>query len=83
MGTKFAPPYACLTIGYLEEAMPFPKILREYLDEIHVCTYKITTLRYMDDSFIILPVNVNVGLFKTALNELNPAITFTMEEGKL
>ena len=83
MGTKFAPPYACLTMGYLEEAILFPKILRKYFDE-NLCLYiQNNYLRYMDDGFIILPVNINAEQFKTALNELHPAITFTMEEGKL
>ena len=27
MGTKFAPPYACLSVGYLEEAILFPHLL--------------------------------------------------------
>ena len=31
MGTKFAPPYACLTMGYLEETMLFPITLKEIL----------------------------------------------------
>ena len=31
-------------------------------------------------SGIILPVNINAEQFKTALNELHPAITFTVEE---
>ena len=27
MGTKFAPPYACLSVGYLEEIILFPRLL--------------------------------------------------------
>ena len=27
MGTKFAPPYACLSVGYLEETILFPRLL--------------------------------------------------------
>ena len=83
MGTKFAPPYACLTMSYLEEAILFPKILRKYFDENSCLYIQNNFLRYMEDGFIILPVNINAEQFKTALNELHPAITFTMEEGKL
>ena len=36
----------------------------------------------MDDGFIALPENINSEIFKNALNELLPAIEFTMEEGK-
>ena len=81
MGTKFAPPYACLTMGYLEEAILFPKILRKYFAENSCLYIQNNFLRYMDDGFIILPVNINAEQFKTALNELHPAITVTMEEG--
>ena len=27
MGKKFAPPYACLSVGYLEETILFPQLL--------------------------------------------------------
>ena len=27
IGTKFAPPYACLSVDYLEEAILFPRLL--------------------------------------------------------
>ena len=27
IGTKFAPPYACLSVGYLEETILFPRLL--------------------------------------------------------
>ena len=36
----------------------------------------------MDDGFIALPENISSEIFKNALNELHPAIKFTMEEGK-
>ena len=32
MGTIFAPPYACLVIGYLEETKLYPKLLPEHFD---------------------------------------------------
>ena len=82
MGTKFAPPYACLTMGYLEETILFPVTLKKYFNN-QSCDYiKHNYLRYMDDGFIALPENINSEIFKNALNELHPAIKFTMEEGK-
>ena len=29
-GTKFDPPYACLSVGYLEETILFPRLLPLY-----------------------------------------------------
>ena len=82
MGTKFAPPYACLTMGYLEETILFPITLKKYFDN-QSCDYiKHNYLRYMDDRYIALPENINSEIFKNALNKLHPAIKFTMEEGK-
>ena len=82
MGTKFAPPHACLTMGYLEETLLFPFILHKYFDT-QSCKYiQQNYLRYMDDGFIVLPENINPISVKAALNELHPAIKFTMETGK-
>ena len=82
MGTKFAPPYACLTMGYLEETLLFPFILHIYFDT-HSCNYiQQNYRRYMDNGFIVLPENINPLRLKAALNDLHPGIKFTMEKGK-
>ena len=82
MGTKFAPPYACLTMGYLEETILFPITFKKYFDN-QSCDYmKRNYLRYMDDGFIVLPNNIDSEIVKNALNELHPTIKFTMEEGR-
>ena len=82
MGTKFAPSYACLTVGFLEETKLFPTILREYFDE-ESCRYIETHFfRYMDDGFIALPLDLDPLKLKAALNDLNESIRFTMERGK-
>ena len=82
MGTKFAPSYACLTIGFLEETRLFPKILCKYFDE-DICKYiEKNYIRYMDDSFITLPKNIDPALLQSALNEMDPSIKFTMEKGR-
>ena len=83
MGTKFAPPYACLTIGYLEETRLFPKILKNYFTD-SICMYiKDNFFRYMDDGFIALAQNIDAIALKNALNDLHPSIKFTMETGKM
>ena len=79
MGTIVAPVYACLTIGYLEEVILFPIELPKIFPS-EICTiienyYK----RYMDDGFTPLPIEVDVGLFKSCLNNLNESIKFTVE----
>ena len=48
MGTKFAPSYACLTIGFLEETKLFPIILPKYFNH-ETCEYieVIITVKWM------------------------------------
>ena len=59
MGTKFAPPYACLTIAYLEETGLFPKTLKNYFTD-SICFYvEDNFLCYMDDGFIALAQNID------------------------
>ena len=82
MGTKFAPSYACLTIGFLEETKLFPIILPKYFNH-ETCKYiEDNYYRYMDDGFIALPKELNPNLLKDALNSLNDSIKFTMEAGR-
>lgn len=82
MGTKFAPSYACLTVGFLEETLLFPAVLPKYFSH-QICKYIETNyFRYMDDGFIALPEDLDPILLQQALNELNPSIKFTMEKGK-
>ena len=83
MGTKFAPPYACLTIGYLEETRLFPKILKNYFTDSTCLYIKDNFFRYMDDGFIALAQNIDAISLKNALNDLHPSIKFTMETGKM
>ena len=82
MGTKFAPAYACLTIGYLEETKLFPVILPKYFNADICCYIENNYFRYMDDGFIALPREIDPYLLKNALNELDESIKFTMELGQ-
>ena len=79
MGTKFAPPYACLTMGYLEETKLYPRLPLLYTPS--VCSMIIELfLRYIDDCFTPWPRSLDINTFKNALNELHPDIEFTMEK---
>ena len=82
MGTKFAPSYACLTVGFLEETKLFPIILPKYFNLETCKCIKDNYYRYMDDGFIALPNDLNPNLLKDTLNSLNDSIKFTMESGR-
>ena len=80
MGTKFAPPYACLTMGYLEETKLYPRLSRMFSPS--VCEMIIEFFRrYIDDCFQPWPRSANIDTFLNLLNDLHPDITFTMEKG--
>ena len=81
MATKFAPPYACLTVGYLEETKLFPEIPRHFCvssSELIIKWFK----RYIDDGFIVWPKKLDINLFISILNNLHSSIQFTIEAGK-
>ena len=59
MGTKCAPPYACLTIGYLEETKLFREELPKYFNQVECNLITELLKRYMDDGFIFRPLKLN------------------------
>ena len=81
MGTKMAPTYAILFMGFLEEKMY--SITKEiYNDDI---SSKITEnwIRYIDDCFIVWNTEFgSIDNFNAILNNLNPSIWFTMESDR-
>ena len=80
MGTKFAPPYACLTMGYLEETRLYPRL--PLLFSPSVCNMIIEFFRrYIDDCFQPWSRSADINTFFNLLNDLHPDITFTMEKG--
>ena len=83
MGTKCAPPYACLTIGYKEEESLFKEHLPNYfsLEEINII--KRIFKRYMDDGFLLWPSSFNFNDFCFCLNNLHPSIRFTFEKAEI
>ena len=52
MGTKCAPPYVCLSIGYQEETKLFTQELPKYFSNEMYLLIKEFFKRYMDDGFI-------------------------------
>ena len=81
MGASFAAFYACLTIGYLEETKLYPK-LAETFGEENMEILKETYRRFMDDGIVFLPAHIRKDTFLSILNEMHPAIEFTLEESE-
>ena len=79
MGTHFAPVYATLVIGYLEEELLYSKILDKYgndFKEYFIKNWK----RFLDDIFIIWPKSKDeLNNFNKLLNNLHTDLKFTME----
>ena len=82
MGTDFAPPYACLTMGFLEETKLEPQLRNHYTDA-EVSLILDYFLRYIDDGFIIWRSELDRKRFEEIMNNLHPSIKFTFESGEL
>ena len=52
MGTKFAPAYAILTLGFIEETILYPSILQRWGEQVQHY-FKANFWKYIDDCFII------------------------------
>ncbi|XP_062612861.1 uncharacterized protein LOC134274600 [Saccostrea cucullata] len=79
MGTKMAPTYATLTLGYLEEIM-YEKT-KQHFDEQTTGNIKSNWKRYLDDCFIIWnDSDANLEAFVNMMNDLDPDIKFTMDK---
>ena len=83
MGTKCAPRYACLTVGYLEETKLFTNELPKYFNESECKLLIELSKRYMDDCFIFWPLTLNFENFKACLNNMHPSINFTFEKPEI
>jgi hypothetical protein len=79
MGTKMAPTYATLTLGYLEELM-YQQINENFSEEFSE-NIKRHWKRYLDDCFIIWSNSDEyLATFHNILNNLDPDIHFTIEK---
>lgn len=81
MGTKVAPTYATLVLGYLEEKL-YSSVKEKFGQNIE-SFIRNSWKRYLDDCFIIWNKGEDklVDFFEI-LNHLNPSLKFTMESDK-
>ena len=82
VGTKFAPHYACLSVGYLEETILFPRLLPLHFTLTACKLIEEILKRFMNDSVVLWPKNANIDAFRKLLNELHASLKFTTEKGK-
>ena len=81
MGTKFAPPYACLAIRFLEETKLYNELAVRFSP--NYCDFIIKHFfRYMDDGIIPWPKVLDINIFENLLNNLDPKIEFTLDAAK-
>ena len=83
MGTKFAPPCACLTIGYQEETKLFTQELPKYFSYEECLLITEFSKRYMDDGFIFWSKHLDFNSFSICLNNLHREIKYTFEKAKV
>ena len=74
MRTKLTPSYACLSIGYLEETVLFPKLLSRHFSLQQCDHIERHFKRYMDDVFIPLDTSIDFEILMNGLNSLNSYI---------
>ena len=79
MGHVFAPPYACLVIGYLEEEILFKYVLHRHFEATDVQIIQLHFQRYMDDGSTFLPKSIKCDEFLCCLNSLQPSVEYTLE----
>ena len=78
MGTIFAPPYSCLSVGFLEETILYPVLLPSKFDP-DTCNFIIENFfRFMDDGNTLLPEEIDEDQFLALLNSMNQYIQFTI-----
>ena len=81
MGSKMAPPYANLSIGYLEETKLYPSLPQHFPADIVELIIE-WFLRYIDDGFILWPKGLLIETLLFLLNSLNPSIEWTLEKAR-
>ena len=77
LGTKCAPPYACLVLAYKEETKLFPIELPKFFSTEEIQIMKKVFRRHMDDGFLLWPAMLNFDNFIVYLNNLHPSINYT------
>ena len=82
MDTKFAPRYACLSVGYLEGTILFSRLLPLHFTLTECKLIKEIFKRFIDDGFALRPKNATIDVFRRLLNKLHPSLKSTVEKGK-
>ena len=82
LGTKCAPPYVCLTIGFQEESKSFTQELPKYFSVEECELIKEVFKRYMNDGFIFWQKHLDFKFFQRPSN-LHPSIKYTFKKAKL
>ena len=78
MGTDFAPPYANISVGYLEETKLYDE-LSKHFDKMICDIIMEFYFRFMDDGFLPWPTEVDIKIFHDIINNLDPNLEFTIE----
>jgi hypothetical protein len=78
MGTKVAPTYATLTLGYLENIL-YEKIKPDYSEIVHT-NFKNNYYRFLDDILLVYDENcISLETISVLLNNLNVDLKFKCE----
>ena len=82
MGTKVAPTYATLTIGYLEQKL-YKEIEKEFGVEFGE-QFRLAWKRFLDDCFILWTKSISeLATLHTILNSLHVDINFTLDSSEI
>ena len=80
MGKEVAAPYACLTVGFLEETILFPHLLPLHFGENTAREIEKNFYRFVDDGINPIPKSISANKFNDVLNSMNPAVQYTVTE---
>ena len=80
MGKEVASPYACLTVGFLEETILFPRLIPARFDLLTAESIIKCYSRFVDDGITPIPRIVPAVEFQDLLNEMDPSVQFTVTE---
>ena len=80
MGKEVASPYACLTVGFLEETLLFPKILPRRYGIFIAERIRNKFFRFVDDGITGIPRIILANEFQECMNEMHSAIQWTVTE---
>ena len=83
MGVDFAGPYACLTVGYLEETRLFGLLAPQRFSNKDLEIIRQAFKRYVDDGWTFWPNYLDMNILIDILGNLHPNIKYTVERGKV